>query len=124
MASLLDPVQIAEIVQDPYERAYLNRLRPEAATATAHPTRRGALLQKIMTADDPDEIRWLRSSLLIGLVPGPSPAPGTDGPDSSGSHPSRSPARRGNRLRSAVRDRAGTDPPGRRTTTAEGTEEA
>lgn len=29
LAALLDPVQVAEIVQDPYERAHLNRFRPE-----------------------------------------------------------------------------------------------
>lgn len=30
-ASALDPVQLAEVVEDPYERAYLARVRPDAA---------------------------------------------------------------------------------------------
>lgn len=82
MASLLDPVQIAEIVRDPYERAYLNRLRPVPRSSQGGSDSPGAhIVEKIMTADDPDEIRWLRSSLLIGLVqaraerPAPRPAP-------------------------------------------------
>lgn len=80
MTSLLDPVQIAEIVKDPYERAYLNRLKPMPRTHGSPDSPGSLLLQKIMTADDPDEIRWLRSSLLIGLVQAraqrPAPGPG------------------------------------------------
>ncbi|MEU1146265.1 DUF6397 family protein [Streptomyces sp. NPDC005863] len=80
MTSLLDPVQIAELVKDPYERAYLNRLKPTPRTHGSPDSPGSQLLQKIMTADDPDEIRWLRSSLLIGLVQAraqrPAPRPG------------------------------------------------
>ncbi|MFF1381261.1 DUF6397 family protein [Streptomyces sp. NPDC058308] len=81
MASLLDPVQIAEIVRDPYERAYLHRLRPLPRTHGAPDSPGARIVEKITTADDPDEIRWLRSSLLIGLVQAraqraaPRPAP-------------------------------------------------
>ncbi|MFJ2766683.1 DUF6397 family protein [Streptomyces sp. NPDC087300] len=81
MASLLDPVQIAEIVRDPYERAYLNRLKPLPRTHSAPDSPAALIAERITTADDPDEIRWLRSSLLIGLIqargqrPAPRPAP-------------------------------------------------
>ncbi|WPO75585.1 MULTISPECIES: DUF6397 family protein [unclassified Streptomyces] len=80
MASLLDPVQIAEIIRDPYERAYLNRLKPVPRTHGAPDSPVARIVERITTADDPDEIRWLRSSLLIGLVqaraqrPAPRPA--------------------------------------------------
>ncbi|WP_263972736.1 DUF6397 family protein [Streptomyces aureocirculatus] len=79
-ASLLDPVQLAEVVRDPYERAYLNRLGPEPLTqaASASPTAR--LIERITTADDPDEISWVRVNLLLTLEEArrlrPAPRPG------------------------------------------------
>ncbi|MGW2224437.1 DUF6397 family protein [Streptomyces formicae] len=81
MASQLDPVQIAEIVRDPYERAYVNRLKPVPRKQSAPDSPAALIVERITTADDPDEIRWLRSSLLIGLIqargqrPAPRPAP-------------------------------------------------
>ncbi|MEU1015463.1 DUF6397 family protein [Streptomyces sp. NPDC005898] len=81
MASLLDPAQTAEIVSDPYERAYLNRLKPAPRSQGAADSPVARIVERITTADDPDEIRWLRSSLLIGLMqarslrPAPRPAP-------------------------------------------------
>ncbi|MGW5731810.1 MULTISPECIES: DUF6397 family protein [Streptomyces] len=81
VAALLDPVQIAEIIKDPYERAYVRRLMPEAFGQGTSETPAGRIVQKIMTADDPDEIRWLRAHLTIGLSqargqrPAPRPAP-------------------------------------------------
>ncbi|MFI7321288.1 DUF6397 family protein [Streptomyces venezuelae] len=96
MASLLDPVQIAEIVRDPYERAYINRLKPAPRSgqgAPGAPESPGArIVEKLTTADDPDEIRWLRSSLLIGLVQAraqrPAPRPSRSAPraDHESSH--------------------------------------
>ncbi|MFF8657569.1 DUF6397 family protein [Streptomyces huasconensis] len=80
MASLLDPLQTAEIIRDPYERAYLNRLKPAPRAHGAPDSPVARIVERITTADDPDEIRWLRSSLLIGLVqaraqrPAPRPA--------------------------------------------------
>ncbi|MFC8125989.1 DUF6397 family protein [Streptomyces sp. NPDC057302] len=67
VAWLLDPVQIAEIIKDPYERAYVRRLMPEPLARGALDSPAGQIIQKIMTADDPDEIRWLRANLTIGL---------------------------------------------------------
>ncbi|MGB8939526.1 MAG: DUF6397 family protein [Streptomyces sp.] len=81
VASLLDPVQIAEIIKDPYERAYVRRLMPEPFGQGAPESPAGRIIQKIMTADDPNEIRWLRAHLTISLSqargerPAPRPAP-------------------------------------------------
>ncbi|MGW6054878.1 DUF6397 family protein [Streptomyces sp. NPDC055189] len=81
VASLLDPVQIAEIIKDPYERAYVHRLMPASFGQGAPESPAGRIIQKITTADDPDEIRWLRANLTIGLSrargerPAPRPAP-------------------------------------------------
>jgi hypothetical protein len=82
VASLLDPVQVAEIVRDPYERAYLNRFRPERASHGAAPDTPAAhLVSRIVTAEDPDEISWLRADLGQALDdarasrPAPRPTP-------------------------------------------------
>lgn len=81
VASLLDPVQIAEIIKDPYERAYVRRLMPQSFGQGAPESPAGRIIEKITTADDPDEIRWLRANLTIGLSqargerPAPRPAP-------------------------------------------------
>ncbi|MFJ9376708.1 DUF6397 family protein [Streptomyces sp. NPDC101455] len=63
LAALLDPVQVAEIVQDPYERAYLNRFRPDPPASGAPGSPAAHLAERIMTAEDPDEISWLRADL-------------------------------------------------------------
>ncbi|MFD5514544.1 DUF6397 family protein [Streptomyces sp. NPDC127066] len=85
VASLLDPVHVAEVVKDPYERAHLNRLRP-APVSQAGPDSPGALIvERITTADDPDEIGWLRADLGQSVlearedrpVPRPTPDPST-----------------------------------------------
>ncbi|MDI3404124.1 DUF6397 family protein [Streptomyces cavernicola] len=67
-ASMLDPTQVADIVPDPYERAYLSRLRPESTTvpgAPDSPTAEAA--SRVLAADDPDEIRWLRTTLALSM---------------------------------------------------------
>lgn len=63
VASLLDSVQVAEIVRDPYERAYVNRLRPVQSAHGAPDSPAAQVAARIMTAEDPDEIDWLRSDL-------------------------------------------------------------
>ncbi|WP_447035425.1 DUF6397 family protein [Streptomyces sp. DSM 118878] len=81
MASLLDQVQLTDIVKDPYERAYLSRLMPAPRTHGAPDSPTALIVGRIMTADDPEELRWLRASLLLGLAqarserPAPRPAP-------------------------------------------------
>ncbi|CAM5255227.1 DNA-binding protein OS=Streptomyces alboniger OX=132473 GN=CP975_02410 PE=4 SV=1 [Streptomyces alboniger] len=81
MASLLDQVQVTDIVKDPYERAYLDRLVPAPRPQGAPDSPTALIVERIMFADDPEELRWLRASLLLGLVqarserPAPRPAP-------------------------------------------------
>lgn len=77
LAALLDPVQVAEIVQDPYERAYLNRFRPDPPASGAPGSPAAHLAERIMTAEDPDEISWLRADLaqVLDEARGHRPAP-------------------------------------------------
>lgn len=83
VASLLDPAQVAEIVADPYERAYMNRFGPEQTTHGAPDSPAAHIAARIMTAEDPDEIGWLRSDLANTLqearahrrAPRPTPKP-------------------------------------------------
>ncbi|MFI8823597.1 DUF6397 family protein [Streptomyces sp. NPDC053431] len=67
IASLLDPVQLAEVVDDPFERAYLDRFRP--APPSWRPTTPAAreIADRLLLADDPDEILWHRMSLALAL---------------------------------------------------------
>ncbi|MEV0978919.1 DUF6397 family protein [Streptomyces sp. NPDC049915] len=81
VAALLDPVQIAEIVPDPYERAHLYRFRPGPPVHGAPGSPTVLLAERLMTADDPHEIGWLRYDLTVAmdeardLRPAPRPAP-------------------------------------------------
>lgn len=79
-ASLLDPVQLAEIVRDPYERAYVNRLKPEPLTQAPPESPTARMVERITTADDPDEMSWLRANLILTLAEArrlrPAPRPG------------------------------------------------
>ncbi|KPH98021.1 hypothetical protein OK074_0779 [Actinobacteria bacterium OK074] len=85
-ACLLDPVQVAEIVQDPYERAHLNRFMPDRVTYGAPDSPAARVAARITTADDPDEIDWLRSDLTQTLAearrerPAPRPSRETRAP--------------------------------------------
>ncbi|MGW1780612.1 DUF6397 family protein [Streptomyces sp. NPDC002143] len=80
LAGFLDPLQVAGIVKDPYERAHLNRFRPGPPAHGAPGTPAAHLVEKIMTADDPDELAWLRSDLANTLdearADQPAPRPG------------------------------------------------
>ncbi|MFD7296366.1 DUF6397 family protein [Streptomyces sp. NPDC059897] len=67
VATLLDPTQLAELVADPYERVHLHRLRPDEFWYGAPESPNAAIVQRILTADDPDEISWLRGNLLLNL---------------------------------------------------------
>ncbi|MFF9278077.1 DUF6397 family protein [Streptomyces griseosporeus] len=93
VAALLDPVQIAELVPDPYERAHLTRFRPDPPAHGAPGSPAAELAARIMTADDPDEIGWLRADLARAVVearqhrPAPRPAPGrNESPESHERH--------------------------------------
>ncbi|MEV7344616.1 DUF6397 family protein [Streptomyces sp. NPDC093544] len=94
VASLLDPVDVAEIVRDPHERAYVNRLRPERASHGTPDSPAAQTASRIMTAGDPDEISWLRADLgqLLAeardLRPAPRPAPRASQPTAAQATPS------------------------------------
>ncbi|GAA3089621.1 hypothetical protein GCM10017562_70410 [Streptomyces roseofulvus] len=67
IASLLDPVQIAEVVDDPYERAHLDRLRPAPPPGFPVSGAGREVADRLVRADDPDEILWHRMSLALAL---------------------------------------------------------
>lgn len=90
IAAFLDPVQIAEIVPDPYERSHLNRFRPGPPASGAPGSPTAHLAGRLMTADDPDEISLLRADLTAVLREAretwPAPRP-TAGRASAMTHP-------------------------------------
>ncbi|WP_043668696.1 DUF6397 family protein [Streptomyces xylophagus] len=108
LAALLDPVQIAEIVQDPYERAYLNRFRPDPPAHGAPGSPAAHLAERIMTAADPDEISWLRADLTQVLDearlhrPAPRPISEPAAPPPSLSQQPHEPAREPERSRGVL----------------------
>ncbi|QXE33186.1 hypothetical protein KQY30_01590 [Streptomyces sp. GMY02] len=87
VGSVLDPGHLAELVRDPYERACLNRLRPDLAPGHPASEAAQATVRRLLLADDPDEIQWHRGSLDMLLEEarrtGPAPRPGepVPGPD-------------------------------------------
>ncbi|MFB0614973.1 DUF6397 family protein [Streptomyces sp. AGS-58] len=80
VAGLLPAAEVADIVRDPYDRAYLNRFRPVPSGQGAPGTPSAELAERIMTAQDADELGWLRSDLARAmeeartLSPAPRPA--------------------------------------------------
>ncbi|MFD5325301.1 DUF6397 family protein [Streptomyces sp. NPDC127092] len=67
IASLLDPAHVAEVVDDPYERVYLHRLRPAPPIWRPNTPAAREIADRLMLADDPDEILWHRMSLGLAL---------------------------------------------------------
>ncbi|WP_406206976.1 DUF6397 family protein [Streptomyces sp. NBC_01017] len=80
LAAFLEPVQIAELVPDPYERSHVNRFRPGPPASGAPGSPSALIAERLMTADDPDEISLLRAELTAVLEearerrPAPRPA--------------------------------------------------
>ncbi|MFJ4947213.1 DUF6397 family protein [Streptomyces sp. NPDC088760] len=80
VAALLAPVEVADVVKDPYERAYLNRFRPAPPGHGLPGSPSAHLAERITTAQDADEIGWLRSELARSVdeareaSPAPRPA--------------------------------------------------
>jgi hypothetical protein len=66
-AAVLPADELATIVEDPYERAYLRRLRPALVSARADSTATWDVVERLLTADDPDEMLWIRLSLCYAL---------------------------------------------------------
>ncbi|MEU6707299.1 DUF6397 family protein [Streptomyces wuyuanensis] len=82
IAAFLDADLMAEIVEDPDEWACLERLRPEPPYGrTASPVVR-EISDRLLLAEDADEVRWHRISLALSLdearASGPAPPPATD----------------------------------------------
>ncbi|MFE2373788.1 DUF6397 family protein [Streptomyces sp. NPDC059398] len=67
LAGALDPVQLAEVVDDPYERAYLSRLRPDPVVVRPDSPAAREVVERLLAPDDPDEILWCRTSLILAL---------------------------------------------------------
>ncbi|MGW2488500.1 DUF6397 family protein [Streptomyces sp. NPDC001606] len=63
VAAFLAAVEVADVVRDPYERARLNRYRLVVPGAGQPGSPSAHLAETIMTAQDADEIEWLRSEL-------------------------------------------------------------
>ncbi|MBT2365454.1 hypothetical protein J7E88_09010 [Streptomyces sp. ISL-10] len=90
IAAVLDPVTVAEVVPDPYERSRLRVLRPELLTGGRPQSPAGReLVDRLLLADHPDEILWHRMSLAEALhearrlSPAPRPVQAA-GPGASG----------------------------------------
>ncbi|MEU9987776.1 DUF6397 family protein [Streptomyces sp. NPDC048045] len=81
VAAFLAPVEVADIVKDPYERARLNHFRPGPPGTSAPGSPSSHLAEHLMTALDADEADWLRSELAHVVqearhhAPAPRPAP-------------------------------------------------
>ncbi|CAL9321326.1 DUF6397 family protein [Streptomyces sp. enrichment culture] len=75
VATFLPPVDVADIVKDPYERAWLNRSRPTPPGHGVPGSPATHTAERITTAQDADEIGWLRSELarLVDEARGVSP---------------------------------------------------
>ncbi|MFF3171114.1 DUF6397 family protein [Streptomyces sp. NPDC057900] len=67
VAEALDPAQLAEVVDDPYERAYFARVRPEPVFGRRASTATQDTMGRLMLADEPDEILWRRVNLIMEL---------------------------------------------------------
>ncbi|WUC97865.1 DUF6397 family protein [Streptomyces sp. NBC_00525] len=80
VAQGLDPVQLAEVVDDPYERALLGKLRHEAVFGRRPSVAGREVMARLMPADAPDEILWRRITLIAELDAArerhPAPRPG------------------------------------------------
>ncbi|MFI6950390.1 DUF6397 family protein [Streptomyces sp. NPDC050422] len=82
VAEALDPVQLAEVVDDPYERAYFGRVRPVPVFGRGGSAAGREAMAKLMLADEPDEILWRRVTLGMELDSArelrPAPRPGEE----------------------------------------------
>lgn len=93
-ALALDPAQLAEVVDDPYERAYFARVLPEPVFGQRASSVTRDAMGRLMLADEPDEILWRRVNLIMELDSArelrQAPRPGDErgpGPAASGRLP-------------------------------------
>jgi hypothetical protein len=81
VACLLDPADVADVVEDPHERDHLNRCRPRLPAHGAPGSPAAERAQELMTASEPDEVAWFRADLAHTMEsarrqrPAPRPAP-------------------------------------------------
>ncbi|MFI1104880.1 DUF6397 family protein [Streptomyces melanogenes] len=77
IASALDAAHLAEVVTDPYERAYLSRLRPETARVGPDSPAAREIIERLQLAQDPDEVLWYRMDLAqhLSIARSARPAP-------------------------------------------------
>lgn len=92
-AAFLAPAEIEDVVRDPGERALLERLRPAPPAHGAPGSSFAHLAEHLMTAQDPDEIGWLRSDLARAMrearTASPAPRPPACSPQAAGRAPVR-----------------------------------
>ena len=67
VAAFLAPTEVADVVRDPQERALLERLRPAPPAHGAPGSSFAHLAEHLMTAQDADEVGWLRSDLARAM---------------------------------------------------------
>ncbi|MFI9201424.1 DUF6397 family protein [Streptomyces sp. NPDC053048] len=67
-AAVLDPVELAQAVPDPGERACLSALRPVLARARPEATAAREVIGELVIAQDRDEIDWHRHCLTAALT--------------------------------------------------------
>ncbi|PGH51801.1 hypothetical protein CRI70_04760 [Streptomyces sp. Ru87] len=80
-AAVLGADQLVDVVDDPYERAHLRRLQPSLLPLRPGGSASWPVVERLLFADDPDEILWHRISLLLCLDEAravqPAPRPGS-----------------------------------------------
>ncbi|KAF4409887.1 DUF6397 family protein [Streptomyces lycii] len=85
-AAVLGADQLVDVVDDPYERAHLRRLQPSLLPLRPGGSASWPVVERLLFADDPDEILWHRISLLLCLDEAravqPAPRPGRREPGS------------------------------------------
>ncbi|WP_432752150.1 DUF6397 family protein [Streptomyces sp. JL2001] len=67
IASLLDPLLLADAVSDPQERAHLHTLRPEPPPGRPESVAGREIVDRLVLAAEPDEILWYGMSLSLAL---------------------------------------------------------
>ncbi|GGX00360.1 DUF6397 family protein [Streptomyces lomondensis] len=98
VACFLDQADVAEVVEDPCERAHLDRCRPRLPAHGAPGSPAAELAETLMTASEPDEVAWLRADLAHtmetarGQRPAPRPTPQQVPPPAPPSAPEPEPA--------------------------------
>ncbi|MGW5328229.1 DUF6397 family protein [Streptomyces sp. NPDC004014] len=93
-AAFLAPAEIEDVVHDPGERALLERLRPAPPAHGAPGSSFAHLAEHLMTAQDPDEIGWLRSDLARAMREARTASPAPRPPARSPQAADRAPVRR------------------------------